>query len=265
MFHLAGYAESIGNTANDDMNAVADEVITRRNNHLIFTDPFKLLAVQAIGAQLTRARFGNAQLTQLSSNHIWPVEVSATQPDDPAVMDLLDNPMELPQNEELTIEVTNAVAGPTATSAVLWLGREDFQLNWPAYFSRFTTRATCVIAAGSATTWTALSELVFERDLLNGVYAVVGAHVVAANALAFRFRFPDARPYRGKVLRPGGLVQNAANLAPWTAQRGGFGEWGRFHTFSPPEMQILADAAGGTYEVRLDLLYLGKDENLLTV
>ena len=262
-FHFAAYGESIGNTANDDMNAALDEVITRRNSHLIFTDRFDLLAVQGIGALLGRARFGNAQLTQLGSNHIWPVEVSATQADDPAVMDFRDAPMELPQNEELTIEITNTGVGPTITSAGLWLGSPNWTQNFPAFLQRFKTRATAVVAAGTTTTWTALAEPTFERDLLNGVYAVVGANVVAANALFFRLRFPDQQPYAGKQLRPGGLVQNAANLAPWPPQMGGFGEWGRFHTFSPPEIQVYGDAAGGAYEIRYDLLYLGKDESLL--
>lgn len=262
-WHFAAYSESIDNTANSDMNAALDEVLTRRNSHLIFTEAYNLLAVQAIGAVLSRARFANAQLTQKTTNHIWPVEVSATQADDPAVMDLRDYPMELPQNEELTIEVTNTAAGPTATSAGLWLASPQWSMNWPSYSERLVTRATAVVTAGTETTWTALAELVFERDLLNGVYAVVGANVVAADALFFRLRFPDQPNVNGRQHRPGGLVQNAANLAPWGPQFGGLGEWGRFHTFTPPEIQVFADAAGGTYEIRLMLLYLGRDESLL--
>lgn len=262
-FHMAAYKESIDNTANSDVNAVLDEVITRRNNHLIFTEDFNALAVYGFGALLARARFANAALTQLGSNHIWPLEVSATIPDLPQLMDMRDSPMRLPKNEELTIEITNTGAGPTETGAVLLLGKPDWSMGFPPHRNRLVARATCVIAAGTETTWTALSELAFERDLLNGVYAVVGASVVAADAIAARFRFPDQPAVGGKQLRPGVLVQNATNLAPHPMFMGGLGEFGRFHTFSPPEMQVLADAAGGTYEVRLQLLYLGEDESLL--
>lgn len=263
-FHCAAYKESIDNTANSDMNAVLDEVLTRRNSHLIFTEPYNLLGVHAFGGVLSRARFGNAALTQKGSNHIWPLSVSATIPTLPQLMDFRDSPMRLPQNEELTIEVTNTAAGPTETGAVLLLGTPDWNMNFPAHSDRLNARATCVIAAGTETTWTALSEIAFERDLLNGVYSVVGAHVVAANAIAFRFRFPDQPAIGNKQLRPGGLVQDTAQLQPNAMFSGGLGEWGRFHTFSPPELQVLADAAGGTYEVRLQLLYLGQDKSLLT-
>ncbi len=263
MWHMAAYKESIGNTANDDMNAVADSVFTVRNNHLIFTDRMNLIGVYGFGALLSRARFGNAALTRLGSNHIWPIEVSATVPDLPQMMDLRDSPLMLPKNEELTIEVTNTAAGPTETGAVLCLADPLWTMGFPSHRDRLVSRATCVIAAGTETTWTALSELTFERDLYNGVYAVVGASVVAANAIAARFRFPDQPQTYNKQFRPGCLVQDSAALAPNPAFMGGFGEWGRFHTFSPPEMQVLADAAGGTYEVRLSLLYLGEDDSLL--
>jgi hypothetical protein len=261
--HLAAYSESIAQLTNTDINAAADDVLTRRNSHLIFTEQYNLLAAWAFGTSLARARFGNAALTQLGNNHIWPIDVTATVPDDPAIMDLRDAPLVLPQNEELTLEVTNTAAGPAEHGAILWLGLPEWNMNYPPFIDRLRTRATAVVVAGTETTWTALAELTFERDLLNGVYAVVGANVVAANALAFRLRFPDQPNARGKQHRPGGLVQDTAALAPWPAQFGGFGEWGRFHTFTPPEVQVFADAAGGTYEVRLDLLYLGRDEALL--
>ena len=262
-FHCLAYAESIDNTANSDMNAAADAVYGVRNNHLIITDPMNLIAAYPIGAQLTRARFGNAFYTQLTQTHLWPIEQSATVPDDPAVLDFRDGPMPIPINEEVTIEVTNAVAGPTATSAMLLLANDQWSQNWPAYQRRVLTRATTTIVAASETTWSAEANLTFERDLLNGVYAVVGCNVVAANALFFRLRFPDQLAVNAKQNRPGGPVQDTLALAPWKPLMGGLGEWGRFHTFNPPQVQVFADAAGGTYEVRLDLLYLGESRDLL--
>lgn len=262
-FHLAAYNEAVGAVTNEDINAALDEVFTRRNSHLIFTDPVNLLAVFGIGSLLSRLRFGNQGLVQKGQNHIWPLNVSATIPTLPAAYDLRDNPLRLPTNEEITIEGTTTAVGPSDVNAVLLLAWPDWSMNFPPHRDRLMTRCTAVIAAGAESAWTALSELVFERDLLNGVYAVVGVSVVAAAAIAFRMRFPDQPARFGKQLRPGGLVQETAALNPHTMFQGGLGEWGRFHTFTPPEIQVFDDTAGGTYEVRLNLLYLGEDESLL--
>lgn len=262
-FHLAAYSASLAAGPNLDTAAVADDILGIRNNHLILTKPTNLIATYQIGALMTRARFGNAALTQKGSNHLWPIDVSATVPRLPAVNDLRDNPIVLPMNEEITIESSNSGAGPTQTSVLMWLARPNWTQNYPPFYDRLTSRATVTLAAGSETTWNALATLAMERDLLNGVYSVIGASLVGANALAFRMRFPDQPFPDGKQFRPGALVQDTTTTSPWAGFRGGFGEWGRFHTFTLPQVQTLADAAGGTYEMRLDLLYLGDSESLL--
>lgn len=263
MFHLAAYSESLGSVTNSDVNAVVDDVLAQNNSHLIFTDAYNLIAAWAFGANLSRMRFGNVALTQLGQNHLWPIEVSGTVPDDPAVIDMRDDPLLMPMDEEITLEATTSAIGPAQHGAVLWLSPPGTPMSIPRGIDRFITRSTVVIAAGSETTWTALATPTFERDLYNGSYAVVGAWMVAANALAFRMRFPDQPGVMGKQLRPGGLVQDTLGLAPWSAQRGGLGEWGRFHTFSRPQVQVLADAAGGTYDLFLDLVYLGRGRELV--
>lgn len=262
-WHLSAYNESMGSVTNSDVDAVADEVFTRRNSHLIFTEPYNLIGAYVLGSLTSRARFANAALTQKGTQHLWPIDVSATVPDDPAMIDLREYPMVIPQNEELTIEATTTGAGPSDVNVLLWIARPNWSRSLPPTLARVTTRATATIVAGAESAWTALADLVFERDLLNGVYAVIGAWVVAANAVAFRLRFPDQPSRGGKQLRPGGLVQDTAALAPWPGQNGGLGVWGVFHTFTPPEIQLLDDTAGGTYEVRLSLLYLGESPSLM--
>lgn len=261
--HTVCYSESLALVTNSDVNAALDEVLIRRNSHLIFTEPFNLLSVYGSSTTLTRARFGNAGLQQKSIPHIWPLGRADTIPSRPRLMDVRDRPIVLPENEELTIEATTDAAGPVIANFVLDLAKPEWTMNFPAYLERLTVRATVAITAGSASSWTALAEPTFERDPLNGVYAIVGAACVAANAIAFRLRFPDAPNVGGKQLRPGGLVTNAIGDFPWEPQLGGLGEWGRFHTFSPPEVQVFDDTAGGTYELRYDLLYLGDNPALL--
>lgn len=261
--HLAAYSASLAAGPNLDTTVVPDEVIGSRNSHLIFTDQYRLLACQPIGALLNRARFGNAALQKYSFNHLHPLTVSATQPTNPQVLDFRGDPVELPMNEELTVELGNSGAGPTQSSVILALGSDRWSMNLPTGDAELVARATAVVTAGSETTWTALANMTFERDLINGVYAVVGASVVAAGALAFRLRFPDQMAVNGKQHRPGWLVQETFATQPNLLWKQGFGEWGRFHTFSLPQIQTLADAAGGTYEIRLNLIYLGADKGLL--
>lgn len=261
--HTACYSASKAAVTNSDTAAALDEVLTRRNSHLIFTEPFNLAAVYGSSSTLTRARFGNAALQQKSIPHIWPLGRTDTIPSRPRLMNMLNRPMVLPQNEELTIECTTDAAGPVIQNFVLQLTKPNWTMNFPAYLERLSVRATVVITAGAASSWTTLSEITFERDPLNGVYAVIGANLVAANAIAFRFRFPDQLPADGKQLRPGGLVTDAIGNFPWEPENGMLGEWGRFHTFTPPEVQVFEDTAGGTYEMRIDLLYLGENEDLL--
>lgn len=262
-FHCSAYSESLGSVTNSDVDAAQDDVLQRRNAHLIMSEPFNLLASLPFGTNLSRMRFGNVALTRLGNNHLWPQNVAATIPSRPYVMDRRMRPLKLPLNEEITLEATTSAAGPAQHGAVLVLAKPQWRMTLPEGLDRFTTRATVVAPAGSATTWSAITAITFERDLFNGVYSVVGATVVAANAIAFRLFFPSQMVTEGRQLRPGFLVQNSISDFPNDMVFGGLGEWGRFHTFEPPSVQMFADAAGGTYEIRLDLVYLGSALSLL--
>lgn len=263
MWHLASYAVNQGAVTDGDMTAPADGVFGIRNNHLLFTEPYAVAAAWASGLTLTRMRFGNAALTQKGSNHLWPLDTVAQPGNLPLPMDRRSSPINLPVNEEITLLATNSGAGPQDDFAHLWLVSPGWTPDWPLHDDRLQPRATATIVAGAARTWGAEASIVQERDLLNGVYAVVGCQVFYATGTAFRLRFPDQRATNGKQLRPGNLVQTAVGNKPWDGTFGGFGEWGRFHTFSPPVISIFADATGGTAEIRLDCLFLGADRSLL--
>lgn len=263
MHHTAAYAASLAAVTDSDVTAMVDQVIQSRNSHLIFSEDFNLIAAYANGSLLSRMRFGNVGLNYRGQNHLWPLSVSTTVEGRPQIIDYTDYPLPLPKNEEITLLATTTGAGPTVNNVILFLAKPDWNINQPRGDNKLIVRATSVVVAGSTTTWTATAGLTFERDLFNGVYAVTGASVVAANAQAFRLYFPSMRPVNGRQLRPGGLIQNTAALPPWPVQMSGLGEWGRFHTFEPPSLQVAGDAAGGTYEVRLALTYLGQDERLL--
>lgn len=262
-FHLAAYLENVAAVTNSDINAVPDDVFQVRNSHLIISEPINLIARFAMGSSLTRARFGNVALTYRGIPHFFPPIDSATVPTRPEIENLIRSPIKLPLNEEITIEATTTAAGPQDVQFPLWLARPEWQPLEPNGEEIGWVRATVVIAAGAEAAWSNPVAITLERDLYNGVYAVVGAHVIAANAVAFRMDFRTQPCVGGRKFRPGGLVMNAIGDVPSHLQGYGLGEWGRFSTFELPSIQTLDDSAGGTYEVRLRLKYLGADLSLL--
>lgn len=259
--HTAAYSESLTTPTNGDTNAVDDFVIQRRNDHLIFSEPFNLIGSASFGVGITRQRFGNVALTVRGTNHLFPLNGAGTFPSPPRVFDRRDMPMTLPLNEEITVETTGTDIGAQTMGAVLFLAKPQWSKTLPRGVETLTTRATATTTGGSATSWGNAVALAFERDLFNGVYAVVGAHAQLASAIAFRLSFPSQPNVEGRQLRPGGLAVNAITDFPWEPQHMGLGEWGRFHTFEAPSIQTLG-AAGAT-EVRLDLVYLGRELSLL--
>jgi len=146
----------------------------------------------------------------------------------------------------------------------MWIAPPTWSKQLPPHIQRLTVRATAS-AAGTADSWGAFGALTLsDQDLRGGVYAVVGAQVFDAGSIAFRFNFGRAPYIQGRKLRPGGLCMEALANIPLPQQMGGQGVWGLFHTFELPTIQVFANAsAASAQEIRLDLLYLGEDENLL--
>lgn len=263
MFHLFAYSRNLGLVTNTPLNAVPDDVLSINNDNLVLTSRYRLGAVFGYGANLARLRFGNVGLTQLGQSHIWPLNASSGVPSTPNVDNRLTDQLILPMDEEITIEATTSSATAADHHALLWLFPSVYSFSLPGGIDRFKTFATVNITAGSARRWTSLANITFERDLYNGVYAVVGASLVTSNAQAFRFRFPDSGEYGGRQLRPGGLCQSNVSSNVFTPQFGGLGVWGRFHTFSRPQVQVYNDTTGGTYTLILDLIYIGRGRELV--
>jgi hypothetical protein len=109
--------------------------------------------------------------------------------------------------------------------------------------------------------------ITLEQSLRGGVYSIVGADCFVAGCIAFRVIFPRQKLYSGRKLRPGSLCQNALGDFPpllGQLQARYFGEWGRFHTFELPQVEVWGNAAGAaTMEIRFHCLYLGTDLSLL--
>lgn len=265
MFHLLAMEEALAaGAASAELDAVADAEFSVRNNHFIFTEPYRMLMEYYQAATVTAARWNVPKINAIARHQIWPLNASATIPDIPVVADYRDYPIELPQFEEFVIEGSNSLGCGTENSTWFgWIAPPQWNRTIPRGIQRLTVAATGAVA-GVAQSWSGLGNLTFTENLRGGVYALVGAQCFDAGTLALRFVFSRPYMYQGRKLRPGIICQEAIANNPLLLQMGGLGEFGRFHTFEPPQIEIFANATGASAQViRLDLVYLGDNPAML--
>lgn len=258
MFHLLAYQSQLAAAAADaDLAAVVDSEFTIRNNHPIFTEAIDKIAEFYNAANATRARFNVPSWNTYGRNQIYPVLRSATIPDLPFVADYRDMPQRFPMNEEIAVEGSNDAGAGDETYFAMFIAAPGWNRNLVRGAWRFNCRATYTITS-TANQWSAAGNLTFAENLKGGWYAVNGMVTEEPNVLYTRLIFPRGNVISGRRFRPGCLNINAPGSRPWEGFSGGMGVWGRFHSFEPPQVEILANnAAAHTGEVRLDLTYLG--------
>lgn len=267
MFHLLAY-QNLGSAAaqtNTDMPGTTDTIVGLRNNHYILTDPFNLGLAYGMGQTLTVVRFNTPSMNAYFRMQIWPLDNPAATPptvaDRPAVADYLSQLIPLPQNEEMALEYSDTAGTAEREAAFLWLFTPDHSLAIPTGIIRMTARATYSITTAAIGAWSGAGTLTFAENLRGGWYSVVGLNVVDPAAWAARLVFPRGATYSGRILRPGSLVQQATGNRPDRRFMGQLGTWGKFHSFEPVQIEIIAGtAAAHTGEVRLDLVYHGATE-----
>lgn len=259
MFHLVAYTGAANASGTDfDMAAATDPSISQRNGHYTFTSQFQLLAAAFFSTGATRANIQSPTLESITRFNVWPVNTQLTVPSPPRIMALMQFPIQLPQYEEIQFVGSGNIS--IQQMGFLWLGDQNWNLNIPrgvAPVPQFCARFTASIVT-TANAWSALAALTLEHGLRNGTYSVVGAEFQGTNLVAARLYFPRQTLYDGKILRPGILAQNAIGDIPafnFPDNETGFGEWGRFSTYEPPQIDGWAQSAATiTVEGRLWLV-----------
>lgn len=259
MFHLAAYSEEAAIAAvNQDIAAAIDGEFTVRNEHLIFTEPINLIGIKAMGVGMSNPRFNVPTLNAIARPMIFPFDVSATVPSPQTLIDLRDYPMPMPMNEDIAIESSNTDAAAQQASFFLGLSPPGWNRNLPRGLARLTVRATAAVT-DVAFAWSTEGNLTFIENLKGGWYSVVGCYVIEPDLQAFRIVFPNGNIYNQRRMRPGGIGIEALGDLPATLFNSDTGEWGRFHSFEPPRLQLFSGVAGAsTQEVLLDLIFLGE-------
>lgn len=265
MFHFLAYHKATGAASTDQqMIAVTDAEFTIRNSNFIFTEPYKLLAAGAQGATITRANFFMPSWNAYSLFNIWPLILSADMAANPNMMELFDRPLDIPMNEEMQINNTDGAS--ENVDAYVCVGTPDWNSNIPPGRIIGPVRMTSTVT-GVIGSWVTGNALTAQQNLQNGVYAVVGAQCQGDDGLAFRLNFPKVRRGSPRKMRPGWLMQQAIGDRPTPREQWNpyfLGEWGRFHTFELPTIELYAVAADSVPMVLyLWLVFLGTDVGLL--
>jgi hypothetical protein len=265
---LAFAAPSVVSGVDVDLTAAPDSTFTLRNQHFYFVEDYLLLAAYASGQGVLQARLHCPTWDVICPNEIYPANPTISgQP--VGYADLrTDLPQPIPKNQEIrmTVDVTGG-AGGGLFYGFMWIGTPDWSRRLPASEYFFRTRFTVVNPGTAATGWQGPFDLVPTQTLRGGVYAVLGASIDEIADVGFRLLFPQAPLYHGRELRPGwrGVssgFDDANNLQPWQGRY--WGEWGRFHTFQLPKLELFQNILGaGTDHIVLTLAYLGIDTGLL--
>jgi hypothetical protein len=192
----------------------------------------------------TAARVISPSLRKTNPLHIAPVEMAIIPTDNPALDWHPESPVPLIEGEPISVEMANMAA--TIGTAGLFLSDGPIaKVNGDIR----TVLATCLFTP-IASTWV-LGALAFADNLPLGNYRVVGARVVFATGVLFRF-VP-----LGAIHRPGGICAQLASDADFKEQRkGGLGEWFTFDPNTPPGIEILCSSApgAGTAQVFIDVI-----------
>lgn len=249
------------------LTAANDPDITQQNGNYIFTGPYNLLADAAVGASVTYGRYSVAQWNGWGRPNIDAV-MRGLNPTSPGLWNRYGAmAMQLPQNQQISVFLTNNLGASTEIENVLWqIATPDWSMNLPAGQYDFIGHATATITP-TLNAWNENNAVAFDQLPLGGVYAVIGGVCIGNNAVAWRLNFPRTRMYLGRKLRPGGLMLNTFGNTPDVFAPDFHSHWGvmgAFHTFELPTLGVFGTAASSTvFHLFLKLRFLGMDVSLL--
>lgn len=249
-FHTPAWFASLGNVVNADVAPVPDPIfIQTAAPHFLLPMSMKLIAAYASGSTLNRARFRSPNIVQYNQNglYIRPINQATLPGNNTNSMFIPQQTWQMKLNEELIAELTTNAAGPARSYVVAWL-QAQYEPIPPG--DEFKVRFTSVTAA-VPNVWTQLA-ITLENNLPVATYAVTGLEVQSANAIAARLIFQNQQ------LRPGvPSINTLAQRQFWPFYGGGLGVYGKFETFSIPNVEVLCDVADAAHEGYLSVVRIG--------
>lgn len=262
-YYIAANNQAAGVVA--DGVAVNGGDFSIRNNHFITTEPYEIAAAVALGTTLTAAQIDTPTIDAFNPLQVYPtIAAGIVPPANPNVMDLRNQPVPLPMNEEIKFQLAGGAGGAEIDIGIIFIrptgaGKMDYPIPpatmaMPRFLAIFT--ATIVKTAGA---WSPFVAMNFTNALRGGAYQLNGLFLVCATSVAFRINFVKAPMYQGRKLFPGGLNENAYGNAILRFGPNWMGGLGRFNNFELPQISTFGGSTVGsaTFTGYADLSYLG--------
>ena len=248
MFTIAAFSESqdpggvavpMAGVPDQHMRVVGDQIFINQFNRLMG-------AFSCAGASATLVRLISPSLRRVNPLIVRPLELGLTPAGNPVHDVDINRSLPLVTDEGLECHITSNPAAAEQASTVIFLSDSQIQMVAGSIFT-IHFQVTLALVAGA---W-AFAEIDLVDELPLGQYSVVGGALLAANGVAFRF-VPV-----GGMNRPGApTVPDEDNDVIIPFRFGNLGEWFKFHTTSPPGVEILssAAAASATYDGYMDII-----------
>ena len=244
-FSLVGWSESIDSATLTDIQALLDQhVTTDGDDILVPAFASNIIGVLVFGGYITGAQISSPTLRKGLMLDVAPVHVSSAVSSFESFINRLDRPIALTPGEGLRARVSESSSSGTRVVVLAWLQGEYEE---PPEGEIHTVKATSTTTL-TPYEWT-LCPLSLTQQLEAGRYALVGARVESANAIAARFVIP------GSEYRPGVIACHAVGDRDGGVFRAGrFGMFGEFeHTFIP-QVEVLSAGPNTAEVVYLDVV-----------
>lgn len=227
--------------------AVADQHIRTTGDNIFVPDYNQLIGAAAfVGTLGNLARLVAPSLRRVNPYYIQPVEELLVAGNPAAVAIQPGIAIPLDTGEQLMVEDNSNPAAAEQHTFLAWLASGAIApVSGPIRTVRCQITLTQVAGA-----WT-FSPVDFIDELPVGKYTIVGGHVIAAGAVAWRLVFV------GSWARPGAIAAQVDDQVGLDIFRAGWlGAWGTFDQGNPPVIELLGSAAAGsaTYECALDII-----------
>lgn len=247
-FHTLAWSATVATVSQTDLTPVPDPVMTIQNGHFLPQVDCRPLFAALMCAVAGQAQWSSPSLRQITQSR-WHNLIRAVQPATfPQLHDYRNGPLNFKALEELAVLVTNAAATSSVETALagIDIGKSRPAPSGPIYTLRGT--ATTASVAGA---WTQIA-MTWSDSLPTGMYSAVGLTHASANGLAARLIFEN------QVERPGTLSQ----VSEFLIQNplflyGNLGEFGQFHSYRMPNVEVLCNGVDSAHTVLLDLVRIG--------
>lgn len=251
MFHTSAFFASIANDGNlHQLTEVADSILPASGAGLLSSSLAYLMGIGFVGLTAVRGQMQAPSLREFGSLDVEPVNIGTLWESPPRFDDLSRKMIPLAQSEEWDLLAAQNDAMVSRNEyGFLWSSDGNIDPFPPKKIVQLFWNASIGLVANK---WSIL-QITLTQPLYPGRYAIVGARMKSAGALAFRF-VPSGNP-TGQAWRPGGIaVQGDDQLDHPMQRKGGWGKWLDFTNTTVPQIEAFSISADSSEAGVIDIV-----------